>query len=121
MPSIAPCFQAYLAAWNTKDPAAMHAWVDAALTPDVVFCDPHYDIRGREAFTAMVREFHKKYPGCEVVRTSGVDQHHNRARYSWGIDASGVRRFDGFDAVELDLASGKIARIDGFFGALPAA
>jgi hypothetical protein len=51
--------------------------------------------------------------------TSGVDMHHDRARYSWALVRADGTRFEGFDAVELDLQQGKIRRIDGFFGPLP--
>jgi len=35
--------------------------------------------------------------------TSRVDMHHNWARYGWVLLRPDGTRFDGFDAVELDL------------------
>jgi hypothetical protein len=118
MASSPAALEIMMAAWNTRDEARMRALVDEALTPDVVFCDPHYDIVGREAFVEMVLVFFKKYAACDLMRTSQIDLHHNRARYSWAIVFPDGRRFDGFDAVRLDEASGKVARVDGFFGPL---
>jgi SnoaL-like domain len=113
------CLFTMLEAWNTRDPEALRAKVDAALTADMEFVDPHYDIRGIEPFIAMVLALQAKYPDVRIERTSGIDHHHDRARYSWALTWPDGRRFDGFDAVALDLAQGKVRRVDGFFGPLP--
>lgn len=120
MSAIPTCITTMLDVWNTRDPAALRSKAEAALTSDAEFVDPHYDIRGVEAFIEMVQAFHAKYADARVERTSGVDLHHDRARYSWAIVGRGGRRFEGFDAVALDLAQGKVRRIDGFFGPLAA-
>jgi hypothetical protein len=99
----------------------MRQVVAEALSSDVEFCDPHYDIRGHAAFIDMVEAFWAKNGECTISRASGIDTHHDRARYAWAIDWPDGRRFEGFDAVALDLASGKVSRVDGFFGPLPPA
>jgi hypothetical protein len=115
-----PCFTNLLAAWNEYDPVRMRALVEAALTEDVAFTDPHYQIVGIDAFIAQINEFRARAGKVRLTATSGIDLHHNRARYSWAILFADGTRFEGFDAVSLDLAQGKINRIDGFFGPLPA-
>jgi hypothetical protein len=112
------CFAEALASWNERDATRMRGHVERAMTPDVEFCDPHYDIRGIEAFVAMVKAFQEKYPNATVVRTSVIDAHHDRARYAWAVVLADGRRLEGFDAVALDMAAGRIRRIDGFFGVL---
>lgn len=120
MAPLPECFAKLLAAWNEYDADKMRDLVEAALTADVAFTDPNYQIVGIEAFIEQVNEF-RAHEGQKVrlVPTSGVDMHHDRARYSWAVLRTDGSRFEGFDAVALDLAQGKICRIDGFFGPLP--
>lgn len=110
--------EAMLSAWNTRNDEAMQQVVSGALAPEVEFCDPHYDIRGHAPFIEMVRAFWIKNGDCTISRASRIDTHHNRARYAWAITWPDGRRFEGFDAVTVDPSSGKVTRVDGFFGPL---
>lgn len=118
MSTIGDCFASMLAAWNERDPAKMRAHLDDAVTPDVRFVDPKYDLAGKVAFAAMIEAFQAEHDDVLLRRTSVIDMHHDRARYNWDIVWGDGRRFTGFDAVELDLKQKKIRRIDGFFGPL---
>lgn len=119
MSRLPECFARLLAAWNESDPQKVRALVEAALTPDAAFTDPDYQIVGVDAFVDMVLAFRAKEGAARLAPTSGVDMHHDRARYSWVVLRPDGSRFEGFDAVALDLEQGKIRRIDGFFGPLP--
>ena len=119
MSSLPSCFATLLAAWNEYDPVKLRELVDASLTEDVAFTDPHYQIVGIEAFIDQVNEFRAREGEVKLVPTSGVDMQHDRARYSWAVVRPDGTRFEGFDAVAVDLKQGKIRRIDGFFGPLP--
>ena len=121
MSGIPSCFATLLAAWNEYDPQRLRALCEESLTADVAFTDPHYQIVGIDAFIDQVNEFRAKVGQVELVRTSGIDLHHDRARYSWAVLWPNGNRFDGFDAVAIDMDQMKICRIDGFFGPLPAA
>jgi hypothetical protein len=105
-----------LSAWNSRDDAKLREIVDASLTTDVVFCDPPHNITGHDALIAMVHAFWKDNGACTIARSSAVDSHHDRARYTWAITFPDGRKFEGMDAVALDLEAGKVRRIDGFFG-----
>jgi hypothetical protein len=118
--AIPPCFATLLAAWNDYDPAIYPGLFAEALTEDIAFTDPQYQIVGIAAFIDQVHEFRAKVGKVELIRTSGIDLHHDRARYSWAVLWPDGARFDGFDAVAIDLTQMKICRIDGFFGPLPA-
>ena len=120
MPTLPHCFANLLAAWNEADPDKLRALIEQALSPDIAFTDPHYQITGTDAFIAQIHEVRAREGECRLVPTSGVDLHHDRARYSWALVRADGSRIDGFDAVALDLDQGKISRIDGFFGPLPA-
>lgn len=120
MSALPACFANLLAAWNEYDPVKLRDLVDASLTEDVAFTDPHYQIVGIDAFIDQVNEVRARGGQVKLMPTSGVDFHHDRARYSWVAIYPDGTRVDGFDAVALDLKRGKICRIDGFFGSLPA-
>ena len=118
MSRVPECFANLLAAWNERDPARLRELVVLSVTADVAFTDPQYTIIGREAFIEMMEAFQERVGEVQLNRTSAVDLHHDRARYSWEIIWPDGRRFEGFDGVALDLAQGKVRRIDGFFGPL---
>lgn len=110
-----------LSGWNMRDPASLRDVVARSLCLDVEFCDPHSDIRGHAAFIELVEAFWVKNPACTIMRSSSIDAHHDRARYAWLIKGKDGRPFEGVDIVALDLPSGKVRRVDGFFGPLTAA
>jgi hypothetical protein len=112
------CIDLMLSAWNTRDENLLVEIVQASLSPDLEFCDPHNDIRGHNAFIAMVKAFWAQHGDCEISQASNVDSHHDRARYAWAITWPDGRRFEGFDAVTLNLSTKKVTRVDGFFGLL---
>jgi hypothetical protein len=113
-----PTFDRVLAAWNEIDPTKIRGHLDAALHPDVVFCDPANLTRGIDAFEAMVRAFRQRLPRAECARTSGVDHHHDLYRYAWAVSSDGALLVPGFDVTRVD-GDGRLLRIDGFFGPLP--
>jgi hypothetical protein len=119
MSSLPACFGHLLACWNEHDPAKRRAHAEAAVTTDVAFNDPKYQFVGIEPFLDMVAEFRAEEGDARLAPASGVDMHHDRARYAWVLHRPDGTRFEGFDAVALDLAQGRIRRIDGFFEALP--
>lgn len=117
MSHLSPQFAALLLAWNERDLSKIRGHLELGVTPDVEFVDPDNAIRGIDAFTAMVRAFRERLPGAEVIRTSAIDRHHDRARYSWVVVIDPAHRVEGLDCVTL-ASDGRIARVDGFFGAL---
>jgi hypothetical protein len=117
--SLPACFANFLAGWNEPDPIRRGQLFASALTDDVAFTDPNYQIVGLDAFIRQVEDFRAEEPGSRLVPDSGVDMHHDRARYAWVVLRADGSRFEGFDAVALDLDQGKIKRIDGFFDRLP--
>lgn len=107
-----------LAAWNEPDPKRVRAHLEKALSPEVVFIDPSIVTRGIDEFEANVHEVHGRLPGADYRRSSGVDRHHDVARYSWEILRDGELLLPGFDVTELD-EEGRVVRVLGFFGPLP--
>lgn len=110
-------FDRMLSAWNATDPGEIRALLDEALAPDVHFVDPANDVRGIDAFLAMVHEVQARIPGAVYARASRVDSHHRLHRYHWTIHRDGKLLLPGFDVTETD-AEGRVARVLGFFGPL---
>ncbi len=58
------------------------------------------------------------YPDHRFRRTTGIDAHHNVARYGWElVDTTGAVALTGTDVAEFD-ADGAISRVLGFLGDL---
>ncbi len=111
-------FTNMLAAWNERDVCKIRVHIDKSLAENVVFADPTNFIHGTDAFEEMIKRFREKYPEAVCIRTSGMDSHNNRFRYSWEIH-DGERVFiKGVDFVRLD-KDGLVQSVDGFFGDLP--
>jgi hypothetical protein len=108
-----------LAAWNETDPSLVRGHLERALAPDVAFIDPSVETHGLDEFEANVRRVQADLPGAEYSRTSGVDSHHGLHRYSWQIGHGGRTVVAGVDVTEVD-EQGRVTRVLGFFGPLPA-
>ena len=107
-----------LAVWNERDLNQIRTHIDETIAENVVFADPTNFIHGRDGFEKMVKEFRLKHPESIIKRTSGIDSHNDRSRYSWGIYVGETLVFKGIDFVQLD-ENGLVERVDGFFGDLP--
>jgi hypothetical protein len=111
---------AYGEAWREPDEAKRRALLERAWADDGTYCDPVADVKGRDAVLAMIAAFREQQPGASIDLTSGLDQHHDRVRFSWAMkDASGKVVIEGIDAVRLG-PDGRIADLVGFWGQPPA-
>lgn len=108
----------YWTMWNEPELESIRSHLNAAVSADIEWVDPLHSFRGRDALEANVRTLRSNKPDYRFVIASEIDAHHNRYRYRWNM----VRRHrvlvEGLDVVTLD-DDGLIARVDGFFGALP--
>ncbi|GFH37277.1 nuclear transport factor 2 family protein [Streptomyces pacificus] len=113
-------FTHYLAAWNEQDLDRIRGHLDLAASEDVLFVDPANTTVGLDQLENMIRDARAKMPGATYDRVSGVDGHNRRYRYRWEVRIDGRVTVDGMDVTTVD-TSGRIERIDGFFGDIPAA
>ena len=68
----------------------------------------------------MVAAVHRQFPDHRFSRQSGVDVHHDEVRFGWQLDApDGSVTVAGLDVGCLD-GEGRLSRMTGFFGDLPA-
>lgn len=109
----------YFEMWNERDLDRSTELLDECITDDLVFCDPRDFHEGRAAMERNVERFKRTFPTARITFASGIDGHHNRYRYAWHIHVDGELVLEGFD-VSTIADDGRIERVDGFFGPLPA-
>jgi hypothetical protein len=109
----------YIAMWNETDPDRRVELIERAWVLDARYVDPLLEADGHAALAQMVATVQSHYPGHRFRRTSGVDAHHDSARFAWELVApDGAVTVGGIDAAVL-ANDGRLARITGFFGELP--
>jgi hypothetical protein len=109
----------YCSAWSEPDQEKRLAILQDVLTPGASYIDPRTDVKGHEAVAAHIERVLSTRPGARVVRTSAIDAHHHWARFAWHlVKNDGTTMPPGIDIVEVDLTSGKLRSILGFFGPL---
>lgn len=78
--------------------------------------DPPFESAGHQGIAEQAAMLVRQFPGHRFVRTTGVDSHHEFARYGWALrDGLGNSVMEGVDFVTLDV-DGRIVKVVGFFG-----
>ena len=120
MTDVTTTVDTYFDMWNETDPDKRAELIEQAWGSDGRYADPLLEADGHEALSAMVETVHQHYPGHRFARTSGIDTHHDVVRFAWQLAApDGAVTVAGLDVGELT-ADGRLRRITGFFGDLPA-
>ena len=110
----------YLAAWNEPDPARRGELIAQVWAEDGRLIDPPLTGEGHDGISEMAAAMQQHYPGHRFRRTSGVDAHHDHLRFAWElVGPDGTVALTGLDVGEL-AEDGRLKRITGFFGELPA-
>jgi hypothetical protein len=110
----------YLQLLNETDDGRRAALVERVWTPDARWVDPPLESEGHAGISDMVGGIHEHFPGHRFRRVSGIDTHHDRLRFAWELVApDGTVLIAGTDVGEL-AADGRLQRVTGFFGELPA-
>ena len=110
----------YLAMWNETDAAKRARLIERAWAGDGRYSDPMLEAAGHAALAEMVAGVQAKFPGHRFRRRSGVDAHHDHLRFAWDLVApDGAVVVAGIDVGAL-APDGRLARITGFFGEVPA-
>jgi hypothetical protein len=75
---------------------------------------------GHAGINDLMSALHGQFPGHGFRRTSGIDTHNGRLRFSWElVGPDGIVALEGLDVGELT-RDGRLASVTGFFGPLPA-
>lgn len=121
MSDVTSTVDTYLAMWNETDPARRAQHIARAWTGDGRYVDPMLEAEGHAALGEMVTGVQAKFPGHRFRRVSGVDVHHDELRFGWELAGpDGAVVVAGLDVGTL-APDGRLRRITGFFGELPAA
>jgi len=110
----------YIAMWNEADAARRRDLIAATWTPDGSYVDPAMQSDGHAGIDAMVRSLQERFPGHRFTRTSDVDAHHDRIRFSWELGpAGGAAIVKGVDFAVI--AGDRLQAVTGFFNQAPTA
>jgi len=120
MPEIEPTVDTYLAMWNETDADRRAELIRTAWVDTGHYADPLLEAKGHDALSEMVAGFHEQYPDHRFRRTSGIDEHHGIVRFGWELVAPDGAVFIGGIDIGALAEDGRLARIVGFFGDVPA-
>lgn len=105
----------YIDIWNETDPARRRTLIEKTWTEDARYLDPLLQGDGHDGIAAMIQAVQEKYPGHRFTRTSDVDGHNGRVRFSWVLAPDGGAPLaSGVDFGVVD-GDGRLAAITGFF------
>jgi len=105
----------YIAAWNATDAEDRRDLIAGAWTETAHYRDPLLSGDGHAGIDAMVQGLQGRFPGHQFKRTSDIDTHNDRVRFSWELAADGadaIARGVDFGVVAPD---GRLESITGFF------
>jgi hypothetical protein len=110
---------AYLSAWNERDPARRAQLIERVWAPDGRLIDPPLTGEGYDGISDVASALHEQFAGHGFRRASAVDHHHDHLRFAWElVGPGGEVALTGLDVGEL-AADGRLLRVTGFFGELP--
>ncbi|HEY8583009.1 MAG TPA: nuclear transport factor 2 family protein [Capillimicrobium sp.] len=110
----------YLAAYGEPDAAKRGALIAQAWAPDGQLVDPPLAAERHDGISEMAATMQAQFPGHRFRRSSGVDAHHEHARYAWElVGPDGAVAAAGVDVADV-APDGRLRRVVGFFGDLPA-
>ena len=110
----------YIDMWNEEDADRRAELIRGAWTDDARYRDPLLEADGPAGLSEMVATVQDHYPGHRFRRTSGIDAHHDLARFGWELVAPDGGVFvAGVDVATL-ADDGRLRAIAGFFADPPA-
>jgi hypothetical protein len=119
MPNPKDMIDRYFAMWNETDAERRRELIAKTWTDDARYVDPMLEGEGRQGIDAMVAGVHQRFPGYKFRRTSEIDLHHDRLRFSWELAPAGGPVFaDGVD-FGVVAADGRLRAITGFIDHAP--
>ena len=118
--AVAALVDAHLAAFSAPDDATRRSLVEQAWAPTGHFADPLFAATGHDEIDALAASVPGLYPDHVFRRTSGIDLHHGHARYSFAFTGpDGTVVVDGVEVAQIG-GEGRLVRVIGFFGPVPA-
>lgn len=104
----------YIAMWNETDAARRRDLIAQTWAEGASYVDPAVQGDGRDGIDAMVKAVQERFPGHCFRRTSDVDAHHDRVRFTWTLaPAHGPAIVSGTDFAVI--AADRLQAVTGFF------
>jgi hypothetical protein len=103
----------YIATWNETDPAKRRDLIGRTWTAEGQYLDPLLAGEGHDGIDAMIQAVQTQFPGTFFRRTSEIDAHHDRVRFSWELGPEGGDPVAGGLDVGV-IADGRLRSITGF-------
>lgn len=120
MSDVTTTIDTYLEAYSEADAERRNQLLEKVFAVDGQLIDPPLDAAGHQGISDMVGAVLGQFPGHRFRRVSGIDSHHDAVRYGWELVApDGTVTLAGMDVALLD-SDGRLQRVTGFFGDLPA-
>jgi SnoaL-like domain len=107
---------AYWMAWNEPDLDKLRGHLESAVEADVTWNDPRDSFVGIDELERGIRRLRTTKPDYSFAIVSEIDCHHQRLRYRWDMFRGERTLMEGLDVVTLGATTGRICRVDGFFG-----
>jgi ketosteroid isomerase-like protein len=118
--TIEATIDAHLDAYFEPDAERRTQLIEQVWADDGHLFDPPLDAKGHAAINEMFATVQEMFANHSFRRTTGIDAHHGIARYGWElVDAAGSVALAGMDVAVIG-PDGRLSRIAGFFGDLPA-
>jgi SnoaL-like domain len=105
----------YIAMWNETDAERRRALISRIWTEDASYIDPVLQGEGTAGIDAMVRGVHERFPGHRFRRTSDLDAHHDRVRFSWELAPEGGAPVVTGTDFAVVAADQRLQNVTGFF------
>jgi hypothetical protein len=121
MSTVTALIDRYIAMWNETDGKRRRDLIAQVWTENGSYLDPVLQAEGHAGIDAMVQGVHERFPGHRFRRTSDVDAHHDRVRFSWELGPeSGPAIVKGVDFGVVAHGE-RLQAVTGFFDQAPAA
>ncbi|MEO7556531.1 MAG: nuclear transport factor 2 family protein [Acidimicrobiales bacterium] len=120
MSDLSKTIDTHLSALNEPDRAKRGPLIERVWSPTGRQVDPPLSGEGHAGISDLADAVHTHYAGHRFRRVSGVDTHNSQFRYAFELAGpDGNTAISGIDVGEVD-DDGRLVRITGFFGDLPA-
>jgi hypothetical protein len=73
----------YIATWNETDAGRRRDLIASTWSETANYLDPMLQSDGRDGIDAMIVGVQERFPGHRFRRTSDVESHHDRVRFTW--------------------------------------
>ena len=91
MTDIAATVESYFALWTEPDPVRRQKLIASTFEEDATYVGPALGGNGHDGIGDLATQLQEPLGGYRFNRTSDVDVHHDRVRYSWEIVPPGSK------------------------------